>query len=58
MKTLELAFLATTVLAAASAIPATADEHEDTTIRPFRVSMSDADLADLKRRLAATRWPT
>jgi pimeloyl-ACP methyl ester carboxylesterase len=27
------------------------------TIRPFRVSVSDADLADLRRRLAATRWP-
>ncbi|MCV9961896.1 epoxide hydrolase 1 [Pararhizobium sp. BT-229] len=26
-------------------------------IRPFRVHVPDADLADLKRRLAATRWP-
>jgi hypothetical protein len=26
-------------------------------IRPFRVSVSDADLADLRRRIQATRWP-
>jgi hypothetical protein len=26
-------------------------------IVPFRVHVRDADLADLKRRLAATRWP-
>ena len=26
-------------------------------IRPFRVNMSDADLADLRRRVKATRWP-
>ena len=29
----------------------------DTAIRPFRVNVPAADLADLKRRLAATRWP-
>lgn len=28
-----------------------------TDIRPFRVNFPDADLADLKRRVAATRWP-
>jgi pimeloyl-ACP methyl ester carboxylesterase len=27
-------------------------------IRPFRVNAPEADLTDLKRRLAATRWPT
>jgi epoxide hydrolase len=26
-------------------------------IRPFKIHVSDAELADLKRRLAATRWP-
>jgi pimeloyl-ACP methyl ester carboxylesterase len=31
-------------------------EAEDT-IRPFEFHASDADLADLKRRIAATRWP-
>ena len=27
------------------------------TIRPFRVSVPEEDLLDLRRRLAATRWP-
>ena len=35
--------------------------HEDTTtdvdIRPFRVTMPKEALVDLRRRLAATRWP-
>ncbi|HXQ57560.1 MAG TPA: epoxide hydrolase N-terminal domain-containing protein, partial [Actinomycetes bacterium] len=31
---------------------------EDTTIRPFRVDIPEADLEDLRRRLAATRWPS
>ncbi len=35
----------------------TADVASDTAIRPFRVNVPAADLADLKRRLAATRWP-
>lgn len=30
---------------------------EDASIRPFKVSEPDAALADLKRRVAATRWP-
>lgn len=30
---------------------------EDTSIRPFTFHASDEDLADLKRRIAATRWP-
>ncbi|HLO20862.1 MAG TPA: epoxide hydrolase [Sphingomicrobium sp.] len=29
----------------------------DTAIRPFSFHASDEDLADLKRRIAATRWP-
>ncbi|HMG13210.1 MAG TPA: epoxide hydrolase [Gemmatimonadaceae bacterium] len=29
----------------------------DTSIRPFRVNISDEDLADLRRRIKATRWP-
>jgi len=28
-----------------------------TSIRPFRYTARDADLADLRRRIAATRWP-
>jgi pimeloyl-ACP methyl ester carboxylesterase len=30
---------------------------QDTSIRPFRVNVPDAALADLRGRLAATRWP-
>ena len=30
---------------------------EDNAIRPFRVSFPDEALADLRRRIAATRWP-
>jgi hypothetical protein len=29
----------------------------DTSIQPFQYHASDADLADLKRRILATRWP-
>src|SRR5436309_6815630 len=30
---------------------------EDAAIRPFRVSIAEDELADLRRRLEATRWP-
>src|SRR4051794_7009612 len=30
----------------------------DTAIRPFHVKISDEALADLRRRVKATRWPT
>ena len=30
---------------------------EDSSIRPFRFDVPDDALADLRRRLAATRWP-
>jgi pimeloyl-ACP methyl ester carboxylesterase len=30
----------------------------DPAIRPFRVHVPDEDLADLRRRIAATRWPS
>ena len=50
-----IAFGAMTCLALSST--PVAAENTDTAIRPFRVNMPEADLADLKRRLAATRWP-
>jgi pimeloyl-ACP methyl ester carboxylesterase len=31
--------------------------HDDTEIRPFRIDIPQADLDDLNRRLADTRWP-
>jgi pimeloyl-ACP methyl ester carboxylesterase len=34
----------------------TANQH-DTAIRPFRITIPEADLADLRDRLARTRWP-
>ena len=29
----------------------------DTAIRPFRVNVPEAELAELRRRINATRWP-
>jgi pimeloyl-ACP methyl ester carboxylesterase len=37
--------------------PATATTNEADIIRPFHVNFSDEDLADLRRRVLATRWP-
>jgi pimeloyl-ACP methyl ester carboxylesterase len=34
-----------------------AADTADTAIQPFRANVEEADIADLKRRLAATRWP-
>ena len=30
---------------------------DKTTIRPFQVGFPDAELAELRRRVSATRWP-
>ena len=51
--------LASAAVGAVSLLPGTlrAATAVGDTIRPFRVHVPDADLADLKRRLAATRWP-
>jgi pimeloyl-ACP methyl ester carboxylesterase len=43
---------ASSLLPARSAAAAAEDE-----IRPFKVAFSDGELADLRRRIAATRWP-
>jgi Epoxide hydrolase N terminus len=37
--------------------PAARTPTEDTSIRPFRVNVSDEALTDLRRRILATRWP-
>jgi pimeloyl-ACP methyl ester carboxylesterase len=37
--------------------PITAIETQDFSIRPFRVNVSQEALDDLRRRIAATRWP-
>jgi pimeloyl-ACP methyl ester carboxylesterase len=51
-----LALLAGTQVGVVAATAMVA-ENNDTAIRPFRVKVSQADIADLRRRLAATRWP-
>ena len=42
----------------AGAVPAPRTEADRTAIRPFEVHVPDEALTDLRRRLAATRWPT
>jgi pimeloyl-ACP methyl ester carboxylesterase len=49
--------MATLSFATLSSTPAAADTN-DTAVRPFRVNVPEKDLAELRRRLAATRWPT
>jgi uncharacterized protein len=34
-----------------------ATEDDGTAVRPFRINVREADLADLRRRIRATRWP-
>ena len=38
-------------------IGAAAEQSGDTSIRPFKYHASDAELAELKRRVKATKWP-
>ena len=42
----------------ADAVPAPRAEADLTAIRPFEVHVPEEALADLRRRLEATRWPT
>ena len=30
---------------------------EEAAVRPFRINVAEEDLDDLRRRIAATRWP-
>jgi pimeloyl-ACP methyl ester carboxylesterase len=41
----------------ASLLPSAHAAEQDNRIRPFRVNVPDEALADLRRRLGATRWP-
>jgi hypothetical protein len=52
-----VAALATFRPSAAVAQAGTAVPSEDGDVRPFRVDVPAAEPADLRRRLAATRWP-
>jgi pimeloyl-ACP methyl ester carboxylesterase len=49
--------MAITTSLTSSSTPA-AGGNNDTAIRPFRVTVPEQDLAELRRRIAATRWPT
>jgi len=40
-----------------AAAPATGQATEDRSVRPFKVQIPQASLDDLRRRIAATRWP-
>jgi pimeloyl-ACP methyl ester carboxylesterase len=48
----------TTRTPVAEAVPPPRTEADLTAIRPFQVHVPDEQLADLRRRLEATRWPT
>src|SRR5215472_4054862 len=50
--------LATSVAAAAiGLLPGQLAAADDSTIRPFKINVSEQVIVDLRRRLAATRWP-
>src|SRR6187399_3758626 len=49
--------MATVTSPALSSTP-TAAENNDTAIRPFRVTIPEKQLAELRRKIADTRWPT
>jgi pimeloyl-ACP methyl ester carboxylesterase len=52
------AAISVAVAGAASLLPeATRAATEDNAIRPFRISVPEEQLTDLRRRTAATRWP-
>ena len=49
--------MATVTSPTLSSTPA-ASENGDTAIRPFRVTIPDKEIVELRGRIAATRWPT
>src|SRR6185436_12102502 len=49
--------MTTTSSVTLSSTPAAA-ENNDTAIRPFRVNVPEKQLVELRRRIAATRWPS
>jgi pimeloyl-ACP methyl ester carboxylesterase len=53
----ETAAYAANVAALATATAAAAADDKGSAVRPFRVSVPEAALVDLRRRIAATRWP-
>jgi pimeloyl-ACP methyl ester carboxylesterase len=54
-----LLVVAATALSAATQVPVVvAAENTDAAIRPFRVTIPEKELVDLRRRVSAMRWPT
>src|SRR6185436_14859086 len=53
---LGVAAMAATVIGIASTQAAAAD-MSDTAVRPFKVKVAEADLAELRRRIIAMKWP-
>ena len=49
--------MATVTSPTLSSMPAAAGNN-DTAVRPFRVAIPEKQLADLRRKIADTRWPT
>jgi hypothetical protein len=45
------------VIETTTSSPPTADPGTDGAIRPFTYKATDAELEDLRARVAATRWP-
>lgn len=43
--------------AEASVVPNTVQSQDDTSIRPFHIAIPEAQLVDLRKRIAETRWP-
>jgi pimeloyl-ACP methyl ester carboxylesterase len=58
MTVASLTLAAATISAVADELPKPAVADSSETIRPFRINVPEAALTDLRRRLAATRWPT
>src|SRR5436305_1647444 len=43
---------------AAGAVPTPRPEPDPTAVRPYEVHVPEEELAELRRRITATRWPT
>jgi pimeloyl-ACP methyl ester carboxylesterase len=58
-RAIRMGLIATTAVTSLTLSPAPAAAgNNDTAIRPFRVAIPATALVELRRRLAATRWPT
>ena len=56
-RTIQSGIVVTAALVVLALSSTAAAEENDPAIRPFRVNVPEADLAELRRRINATRWP-